>query len=122
MTTPLSVQAIAAAGRWTRLVQGHIPLAGLSCMCSAGFEGISVADFEQDVLDYLFAKHGADPALAVLFAQAGCSAEGGGSVLTLLQTIAQARQHAPGASRLLTDLDSSLRSFEESHAGTTATR
>lgn len=81
-----------------------------------------MADFEQDVLGYLFAKHGQDPALAALLAQAGCTEDGGGNVLVLLQAIAQMTQDGPGTSRLLADLDASLRSFEESHAGTTATR
>ena len=118
MKTYLALRAIAAAGRWNRLTQGHIPLGGLSCSCNVGFGSIAVADFEQDVLDYLYTKHGSADELKRIFLLAGHSNGSGGSVAGLLQVIAQNRTALPQTELLIADLEKSLESFEEIHGGT----
>lgn len=56
-TVAISIRAIQSLGAWYRFAQGHLPINGFACSCSLGIGGITVQDFEQDVLDYLFEKH-----------------------------------------------------------------
>jgi hypothetical protein len=85
-------------GKWTRLAQGHVLVGG---NCSCGFSGgnLQVADFEQQILDYLGGR----------YAWMGKS----GSISELLREIAT--QPKGDSLALLADLDRTLESFDETH-------
>ena len=106
-------------GRWTRLAQGHIAM-GNACSCGTGFgTAPRVADFEQDLLDYLHARRKGEQSMLALFADgAGYRAGTAGSVSALLKAIARGRQQAPVESlaALLDDLERSIDSFGSLHA------
>lgn len=109
------LKAISLAGRWQRLVQSHLPLRGGPCACVLGIGNIAVADFEQDLLEFLHAKYNANGALRHHFDEAGYCDENPGSLVRLLQSIV--RDPAPSAETgsLLAGLDRSLSSLESGH-------
>ena len=116
-----AIEATRLLGKWTRAARGHVSL-GARCSCgfapSAG--NVQLQDFEIQILDYLFARHGgsaADPTLAALRERAGYRAGEAGSITELLRAIAT---EAPGDAvelrlALLSDLNRSIESFEELH-------
>jgi hypothetical protein len=87
-------------GAWRRIAQGHVALA-LGCSCGVGVSNLRVADFEQDILEFLYGKHGA-----------GWKSEGITELLTRIS-----KQPEPGAQALLADLQGSIESFEQQHSG-----
>ena len=90
-------EAIQLLGKWTRLAQGHVLIGG-NCSCGLG-ANLQIADFEQQILDYLGAKYPA----------AGKS----GGIAALLREIAT--QPDGNSLALLSDLDRTLESFDELH-------
>lgn len=118
MTGPSSdprLKAVSLAGRWQRLVQGHLPLRGGPCACLLGIGNVAVADFEQDLMDFLHGKYNANGALNPHFDHAGRREDKSGSLVALLQSIAQDPAPCTEAGRLLEGLEGSLRSLENSH-------
>jgi hypothetical protein len=107
-----AVEATRLLGKWTKLAQGHV-MFGAGCSCGVGV-GLRLQDFEQQILDYLNAKHGA-PALE----RAGYRQGEAGSVTALLRAIATqgAVEQPAGRLALLADLEGSIDSFDELHRG-----
>lgn len=99
-TPTASVAALRLLGAWRRIAQGHVALA-LGCSCGVGVSTLRVTDFEQDILEFLYGKHGA-----------GWRSE---SITDLLTGIA--KNGGAGASALLADLQGSIESFEQQHSG-----
>lgn len=99
-------EATRLLGKWTRLAQGHVPLA-MGCSCGAGFASIQVQDFEQDIFDFLRSRH---PSIAPL-------AGGKAKVADLLRTmVRQPEDFQPGEQLpLLADLERIIDSFEQVH-------
>ena len=87
-------------GAWNRIAQSHVALA-VGCSCGVGVSNLRVADFEQDILQFLYGRHGA------LWKS--------GSIAELLTRISRAPQ--AGAAALLKDLQGSIESFEQQHSG-----
>jgi hypothetical protein len=87
-------------GAWHRIAQGHVALA-VGCSCGVGVSNLRVADFEQDILEFLYGKHGG-----------GWKSE---SIAELRTRISRAPQ--AGAPALLADLKGSIESFEQQHSG-----
>lgn len=116
-----AIEATRLLGKWTRAARGHVSL-GMRCSCgfapTAG--NVQLQDFEIQILDYLFARHGgpaAGPMLARLRERTGYRPGEGGSITELLRAIAT---EAPGDAvelqlALLSDLNRSIESFEELH-------
>lgn len=96
----VSLLAVELLGRWTQLARRHVPL-GAGCACGLG--GLQLGDFEQQILDYLRAKHGGRV---------------GASVAELLRGVAKSGDRK--AQPLLADLTRSLDSFDELHGVTPA--
>ncbi|MDX3905177.1 MAG: hypothetical protein QHC78_05750 [Pigmentiphaga sp.] len=109
------LKAVSLAGRWQRLVQSHLPLRGGPCACLLGVGNIAVADFEQDLMDFLHARYNGGGKMDRHFVRAGRNQDAAGSLAGLLQSIAQDPQPDADADRLLEGLESSLRSLESSH-------
>lgn len=111
----VQLRALQLLGRWTRLAQGHVVL-GTNCTCGVGIDSIPVADFEQDILNYLRSRHaGSSPEIDAVFAGAAGSGSSPVNLGELLRAIASAH---PGAERLrpvLRDLEQSIESFERTH-------
>jgi len=76
--------------------------------------GVRLQDFEQQILDYLHAKHG-----AAAVESAGYRQGEAGSVTALLRAIAMqgAAERPGGQLALLADLERSIDSFDELHRG-----
>ena len=114
-------EATRLLGKWTRASSGHV---SLGARCSCGFMptagNIQLQDFEIQILDYLFAKHGtADPRVMALRERAGYRPGETGSITGLLRAIAT---ESPGHTAefelaMLSDLNRSIESFEELHRG-----
>ena len=111
---PLStaLEATRLLGKWTKLAQGHV-MFGSGCSCGAGV-GVRLQDFEQQILDYLHARHG-----AAAVEHAGYRQGEAGSVTALLRAIATQGAVGQHADRLalLSDLERSIDSFDELHRG-----
>jgi hypothetical protein len=73
---------------------------------------VRLQDFEQQILDFLHARHG-----AAAVAGAGYKEGESGSVVALLRTIATQREDDRAQLALLADLARSLDSFDELHRG-----
>jgi hypothetical protein len=84
---------------------------GAGCSCGVGM-GVRLQDFEQQILDYLHAKHG-----ATAVERAGYRQGEAGSVTALLRAIATQGAGNGGHAALLADLERSLDSFDELHRG-----
>jgi hypothetical protein len=97
MRKTAAVTAVTLLGRWTQLAGRHIPM-GAGCSCGPGFASLQLHDFEQQLLDYLRAKHG-DLV--------------GDSMVELLRKLS--KEQPPQAKALLQDLGRSLDSFDELH-------
>jgi hypothetical protein len=99
------LEAVQLLGKWTRLAQGHVLIGGGNCSCGLGAGSLRIADFEQQILDYLRAKH---PAAAKA-----------PSVNALLGLLAARPANGDiGATlSLLSDLNRTLESFDEVHGG-----
>ncbi len=84
---------------------------GTGCSCGVGV-GVRLQDLEQQILDYLHAKHG-----AAAVERAGYRQGEAGSVTALLRAIAtQGTVERPAGQRaLLDDLERSIDSFDELH-------
>ena len=91
------VHAASLLGRWTRLSGRHIAMSA-GCSCGAGGTSVQLRDFEQQILDYLRARHGEIV---------------GASVVELLRKLSQTP--ALRARAVLRDLERSLESFEALH-------
>ena len=87
-------------GAWNRIAQGHVALAA-GCSCGVAISNLRVADFEQDILEFLYGKHG--------------SGWKSSSIGELLARISKAPE--AGAQALLADLQGSIESFEQQHSG-----
>ncbi len=111
----ISIRAIQLLGAWNRVARGHLPLNGFACACSLGIGGITVQDFEQDVLDYLFEKHGNVEALKTCFENAGYGERHSGTLAALLKSISLDCPDARNAEQLLDDLEKTIGSFAEAH-------
>ncbi len=81
------------------------------CSCGVGV-GVRLQDFEQQILDYLHARHGA-PAVE----HTGYREGEAGSVTALLRAIATQGAGSGDYRALLADLERSLDSFDELHRG-----
>jgi hypothetical protein len=98
------IEALQLLGKWTSLAQGHVLVGG---NCSCGFAGgsLRIADFEQQILDYLDGK--------------GYARGSSESLGALLRAIAA--QPADADARewlsLLDDLKRTFESFDEQHRG-----
>ena len=95
-----AASALRLLGAWRRLAQGHVALAA-GCSCGVAVSSLRVADFEQDILEFLYGRHGA-----------GWRSE---SIADLLTKIS--RSGGDGATGLLADLQGSIESFEQQHSG-----
>ncbi|HET7199064.1 MAG TPA: hypothetical protein VFI86_10375 [Burkholderiales bacterium] len=95
MSTALT--AVNLLGRWTRLSGRHVALAS-GCSCGAAPASLRLQDHEQQILDYLRARHGEIV---------------GASMVELLRALSGRTDRA--AKALLGDLARSLDSFEELH-------
>jgi hypothetical protein len=93
-----AVVAIQLLGQWNRISGAHVALGG-GCSCGVASSGLRVQDFEEQILDYLHARHGGRFA----------------SVSELLTGIAKNPQH--GSAQVLQDLQRTLDSFEQQHGG-----
>jgi hypothetical protein len=111
-TPSAAFEATRLLGRWTKLAQGHVTF-GSGCSCGVGV-GVRLQDFEQQILDYLHAKHG-----AAAVERAGYREREAGSVTALLRAIATqgAAEQPAGQLALLADLGRSIDSFDELHRG-----
>ncbi len=105
-----ALEATRLLGKWTKLAQGHV-MFGAGCSCGVGV-GARLQDFEQQILDYLHAKHG-----AAAVERAGYRQGEAGSVTALLRAIATQGAGNGGHAALLADLERSLDSFDELHRG-----
>jgi hypothetical protein len=107
-----AVEATRLLGKWTRLAQGHV-MFGAGCSCGVGV-GVRLQDFEQQILDFLHARHG-----AAALERAGYRQGEAGSVTALLRAIAtqSAIERSAGRIALLADLERSIDSFDELHRG-----
>jgi hypothetical protein len=110
-----ALRAVNLAGKWARVAQGHVALSGMACTCGLGFVAIGVADFEQHLLDYVYAKHRAAPQMEALFSSAGYAEGASGSVAALLRALAASSVPEEAAQALLGDIERSIDSFETVH-------
>ena len=95
------IEAMQLLGKWTSLGQGHVLLGG-NCSCGLAGGSLPIADFEQQILDYLDGKH---------------PYERVGSIGELLRSIA-AQPAGTDSGRwlsLLDDVKRTLESFDEQH-------
>lgn len=99
-STVASVEALRLLGAWRRIAQGHVALA-VGCSCGVGVSNLRVTDFEQDILEFLYGKHGSE-----------WRSE---SVTDLLTKIS--KNGGTSATGLLADLQGSIESFEQQHSG-----
>ena len=97
-----SGQALRLLGKWTRIAQGHVALAS-GCSCGVGVSNLRVLDFEEQILEFLQGRHGAN-------AQAA-------SVGDLLRALAQPGSAGKAALAVLADLERTIDSFEQQHSG-----
>jgi hypothetical protein len=109
-TLSTALEATRLLGKWTKLAQGHV-MFGTGCSCGVGV-GVRLQDFEQQILDYLNARHG-----AAAVEGAGYREGETGSVTALLRAVATQRAGNGGHLPLLADLERSLDSFDELHRG-----
>src|SRR5882672_3957707 len=111
-TLSTALEATRLLGKWTKVAQGHV-MFGSGCSCGVGV-GVRLEDFEQQILDYLHAKHG-----AAAVGQASYEEGKAGSVTALLRAIATqgAVEQPAGQLALLADLERSIDSFDELHRG-----
>ena len=89
-------------GKWTSLAQGHVFVGG-NCSCGFGGGSLQIADFEQQILDYLDGK--------------GYKRGSSASLGALLRAIAEQPPDTDsgGSLLLLDDLKRTLDSFDEKH-------
>ena len=111
-TLSTALEATRLLGKWTKLAQGHV-MFGSGCSCGVGV-GVRLQDFEQQILDYLHARHG-----AAAVERAGYRQGKAGSVTALLRAIATQGvvEQPAGQLALLADLERSIDSFDELHRG-----
>ena len=102
------IEALQLLGKWTSLAQGHV-LVGGNCSCGFGGGSLQIADFEQQILDYLVARARTQEVRDGVIS--------GGSIGLLLRAIAsQPADTGSGAwLSLLDDLERTLESFDEQH-------
>lgn len=115
MTEP-RVQALRLLGKWSSIARGHVALAA-GCSCGVGVSNLRVADFEQQILDYLHTKHAANERVCELLAQAGYRAEQSGDLGDLLRAVARRQAAGEAMRELLADVERTLASFEAQHSG-----
>ena len=112
-----AIEATRLLGKWLRIAQGHVSF-GMRCSCgiAAGGGSVQVQDFELQILDYIFGKHGTAE-LAMLRARAGYRPAEAGSITELLRAIAIGASDIAAEPQLalLRDLDRSVDSFGELH-------
>jgi hypothetical protein len=96
---------------WTRLSRAHLPVHG-GCSCGAGSGHIRIADFEQDILDYLTAKYAEARNEEALVLLRG----GDGGMEALLRRIGD-RAPSSAAQSVLADVARSVESFARLHRG-----
>jgi hypothetical protein len=113
------IEAAQLLGKWTSLAQGHVLMGG-NCSCGMGAGSLQIAEFEQQILDYLdgkFAASGNTAVTQLLRERAGYARGKNGSLSALLRSITTdaAEAHAAQWLSLLDDLKRTLESFEEVH-------
>lgn len=111
-------QATRLLDKWSRLAQSHIATSG-GCSCGGSHPNLRVQDFEQDILDHLFAKYAGDDEIAPLLRKHAGSDPNAGVLSHLLRAIAEGEGPASGPAKqqLLAELARSLDSFEQLHRG-----
>jgi hypothetical protein len=92
-----AVEAMRLLGKWQRISAGHVMLAG-GCSCGAGFGALPVQRFEQDILAYLYGRHGSRAAASVAELLAGVARQ-------------VEKKHSATELALLADLERSIDSF-----------
>jgi len=116
---PAAIEAVQLLGKWLRIAQGHVSF-GMGCSCGMGLVKIQARDFELQILDYLYGKHGgAEAVLALLREHAGYRSGDAGSITALLRAIATGAPEGEAEPQLalLRDLERSIDSFDEVHRG-----
>src|SRR5262249_40244004 len=96
------IEALQLLGKWTSLAQGHV-LVGGNCSCGLAGGSLQIADFEQQILDYLDGK--------------GHKRGSSRSLDALLRAIASQPADTDSGRwlSLLDDLQRTLESFDEQH-------
>ena len=118
---PAAIEATRLLEKWLRVAQGHVSF-GTRCSCGTAVSKVHVQvhDFELQILDYLFGRHGtqtAEPVLAMLRARSGYRPGEGGSIAEFLRAIATEGPELETENQLalLRDLERSIDSFDELH-------
>jgi len=94
------VEAVRLLGKWQQLAAGHVLLAA-GCSCGVAATSMPMRSYEQDILDFLRGRHAR-----------AASADGIAPLLSMV-----ARDGAQADLGLLSDLATSLDSFESLHRG-----
>ncbi|HEX7054433.1 MAG TPA: hypothetical protein VF211_10935 [Burkholderiales bacterium] len=102
-------QALRLLGKWSALSRGHVALAA-GCSCGVGVSNVRVADFEEQILDYLRTRHAASARARELLKESG-------GLDALLRALAQATRRDKAVAQLLADIERTVASFEEQHSG-----
>ena len=110
----VALKAIQLLGKWTRAARGHLPLNGFACACSLGIGSISVMDFEQDLIDYLYDKHGNAKDIKIWFEKAGCD-KPSGTLSSLLKALTHLQVDVGQVTPVLNDLEKTIDSFLTAH-------
>jgi len=116
------IEAAQLLGKWTSLAQGHVLMGG-NCSCGVGGGSLQIAEFEQQILDYLdgkFSGSGNTAVTQLLRERAGYARGKSGSLSALLRSITTDTPQAQAAQwlSLLDDLKRTLESFEAVHRAT----
>lgn len=105
----IALRAIALMAEWRRVTAAHMALGGgLSCACGSAFDGIGVADLEQDLVDYVCDKHAASPMVAAFTHAARAEGRTKGDLAALLRALAQADSPPADALAILQDLERAI--------------
>ena len=112
----VAIEAMRLLGKWTLLAQQYVSSAG-GCSCCAGFGGMPVQGFEQDILEFLHGRHAAAAGISDLMTtRGGYKPNESGSIAEVLRamaTQADASIRAEDQLALLADLERSIDSLEE---------
>jgi hypothetical protein len=103
------VEALRLLGKWSSLARGHVALAA-GCSCGVGVSNLRVADFEDQILDYLQTRHSASSRACELLKESRDLGD-------LLRALAQRTRRDKVVTLLLADIERTLASFEEQHGG-----
>jgi hypothetical protein len=107
----LALRAIRLMAEWRRATAAHMALGGgMSCACGSAFDGISAADLEDDLVEYVREKHRGSPALPPV--QHAPGGQQRGELARLLYFLAESP--GPGTSDILDDLERAIRGLSQS--------